>query len=112
MKADNEGGNIQEPIANIDRLIHEPSRLTIMAHLYVVESADFLFLVRQTGMTWGNISVHISKLETAGYLEVKKEFLNKKPHTVVSLTKKGRAAFEAYRKGMKEVLGVKKYNSQ
>jgi len=104
MKAENEAGKILEPISNIDRLIHEPSRLTIMAHLYVVESADFLFLIRQTGMTWGNLSVHISKLEAAGYLEVKKEFLGKKPHTVVSLTNKGRSAFKAYRKGMKEVL--------
>ena len=68
----------REPLINVDRLIHEPSRLTIMAHLYVVESADFLFLVRQTGMTWGNLSAHISKLEAAGYLEVKKEFLGKK----------------------------------
>jgi len=112
MKADSEGGNIQEPISNIDRLIHEPSRLTVMAHLYVVENADFLFLVRQTGMTWGNLSVHISKLEAAGYLEVKKEFLGKKPHTVVSLTKKGRKAFEAYRQGMKEVLDGTKGNTQ
>ena len=104
MKIDNEGGKTHEQIANIDRLIHEPSRLNIMAHLYVVESADFVFLIRQTGMTWGNLSVHISKLEAAGYLQVKKEFLGKKPHTVVSLTKQGRKAFEAYRKGMKDVL--------
>ena len=107
MKADNEGDKIQEPISNIDRLIHEPSRLTVMAHLYVVENADFLFLVRQTGMTWGNLSVHISKLEAAGYLEVKKEFLGKKPHTVVSLTKKGRAAFESYRKDLEKILEIK-----
>ena len=106
MKAYDGGGKIQEPIANIDRLIHEPSRLTIMAHLYVVENADFLFLVRQTGMTWGNLSVHISKLETAGYLEIKKEFLGKKPHTVLSLTKKGRMAFEAYRKDLQKILEI------
>jgi len=104
MRTDSEGSKSQESIASIDRLIHEPSRLTIMAHLYVVDDADFLFLVRQTGMTWGNLSVHISKLEAAGYLQVKKEFLGKKPHTVVSLTKQGRKAFEAYRKGMKDVL--------
>ena len=89
---------------DVDRLIHEPSRLTIMAHLYVVESADFLFLIRQTGMTWGNLSVHISKLEAAGYIKVKKEFLGKKPHTVISLTKQGKAAFEAYRERMREVF--------
>ena len=104
MKDNREGGKIQEPIDNIDRLIHEPSRLNIMAHMYVVESADFLFLIRQTGMTWGNLSVHISKLEAAGYLEMKKEFLGKKPHTVVSLTKQGRVAFEQYRENMKRTL--------
>ena len=104
MKTDSEGNRAQQSIASIDRLIHEPSRLSIMAHLYVVENADFLFLVQQTGMTWGNLSVHISKLESARYLEVKKEFLGKKPHTVISLTKQGRQSFEKYRKGMKEVL--------
>jgi len=88
----------------IDRLIHEPSRLNIMAHLYVVDSADFLFLVKQTGMTWGNLSVHISKLAAAGYLEVKKEFLGRKPHTVVSLTPDGRAAFDNYRRNMQQTL--------
>ena len=112
MKTDSEGNKSEETIASIDRLIHEPSRLTIMAHLYVVENADFLFLVKQTGMTWGNLSVHISKLEAAGYLKVKKEFLGKKPHTVVSLSKQGRKAFEAYRKGMKEVLEGAKKNTQ
>ena len=112
MATNRDSGKTQEPIANIDRLIHEPSRLTIMAHLYVVESADFLFLIRQTGMTWGNLSVHISKLEAAGYLEVKKEFLGKKPHTVVSLTKQGRAAFEAYRKSMMDVLDRMESNSE
>lgn len=104
MKTNDGGDKNQELLTSINRLIHEPSRLTIMAHLNVVEDADFLFLVRQTGLTWGNLSVHISKLETAGYLQVKKEFLGKKPHTVVNLTKQGRRAFEEYRKGMKEVL--------
>jgi len=104
MTANKDRGETQEPIANINRLIHEPSRLAIMAHLYVLKSADFLFLIRQTGMTWGNLSVHISKLETAGYLDVKKEFLGKKPHTVVSLTNSGRVAFDGYRESIKQVL--------
>ena len=104
MATNKDSGKTQEPIVNIDRLIHEPSRLTIMAHLYVVENADFLFLIRQTGMTWGNLSVHISKLEAAGYLKVAKEFLGKKPHTVVSLTNSGRGAFDEYRKHMKQAL--------
>jgi len=104
MVHDKDSGKIQEPIANIDRLIHEPSRLTIMAHLYVVENADFLFLIQQTGMTWGNLSVHLSKLEAAGYVVIQKEFLGKKPHTTVRLTEEGRAAFNEYRNNMKQAL--------
>jgi len=74
-----------------------------MARLYVIESVDFLFLMRQTGLTFGNLSSHLSKLEAAGY-EVKKEFVGKKPHTMLRLTEKGRAAFGKYRKDMKHVL--------
>lgn len=92
--------------AKIDRLIHEPARFNIMAHLYVVESADFLFLMRQTGLTKGNLSSHMSKLETAGYLEVEKEFVGKKPHTMLRLTTEGRKAFQDYRQSMKEMLDV------
>lgn len=94
----------QLPIADIDRLIHEPSRFLIIAHLYVVENADFLFLIRQTGMTWGNLSAHLSKLEAAGYVAIEKEFLDKKPHTTVRLTEEGRNSFENYRKHMRSVL--------
>ncbi len=93
-----------QPIADIDRIIHEPARLMIMAYLYVVESADFLFLMRQTGLTRGNLSSHMSKLEAAGYVAVKKEFVNKIPRTLLWLTKKGREAFDVYRQGMKQVL--------
>lgn len=90
--------------SKIDKTIHEPARLMIMAHLFVVESADFLFLQRQTGLTWGNLSSHLSKLENAGYVAIEKEFLDKKPHTVLRLTDKGRAAFQEYRRSMKQVF--------
>ncbi len=100
-KIDNEE---QRPIASVDRLIHEPSRFMIMAHLYVVESADFLFLIRQTGLTWGNLSSHLSKLEAAGYMAIEKEFLGKKPHTMLRITDEGRVAFQKYRQNMKQVL--------
>ncbi len=89
---------------DIDKIIHEPARLMIMAHLSVVESADFLFLQRQTGLTWGNLSSHLSKLEAAGYVNVEKEFVDKKPHTMLHLTKKGRKAFQEYRQTMKQVF--------
>jgi len=91
-------------LTDIDRLIHEPARLMILALLYVVESGDFAFLMRQTGLTWGNLSSHMSKLEDAGYLEVEKKFKGKKPHTMLRLTDEGRAAFRAYRRRMKQVL--------
>jgi len=93
-----------QPIAEIDRLIHEPARLMIMAYLYVVESADFLFLMRQTGLTHGNLSSHMSKLEAAGYIEVVKEFVDRKPHTMLQLTDKGRVAFQKYRQSMMQVF--------
>ncbi len=104
MKTDKAGSEDQRPIANVDRLVHEPSRFMIMAHLSVVESADFLFLMQQTGLTWGNLSSHLSKLEAAGYVAVEKEFLGKKPHTMLSITDEGRAAFREYRQSMKQVL--------
>ena len=91
-------------IPKIDKTIHEPARLMIMAYLFVVESADFLFLQRQTELTWGNLSSHLSKLENAGYVAIEKEFLDKKPHTTLHLTDKGRTAFQEYRESMKEVF--------
>jgi DNA-binding MarR family transcriptional regulator len=104
MTTDRAGPEDPVPLINIDRLVHEPARFTIMAHLYVVESADFIFLMHQTGLTWGNLSSHLSKLEAAGYVAIEKEFLGKKPHTMLRLTKEGRAAFEQYRQSMKQVL--------
>ena len=98
------GSEDLQPIANIDRIIHEPARLMILALLYVVESGDFTFLMRQTGLTWGNLSSHMSKLEDAGYIEVEKTFKGKKPNTMLRLTDEGRAAFQEYVQSMKQVL--------
>ncbi len=100
------------PLANLDRLIHEPARLMLMAYLYVVEAADFLFLVRQTGLTLGNLSSHMSKLEAAGYIEVEKKFVGKKPHTMLRLTPEGRTAFETYRSSMEQVFGELPYEAK
>jgi DNA-binding MarR family transcriptional regulator len=88
----------------IDKLIHEPARLNIMAHLYVVESADFLFIMRQTGLSFGNLSSHMSRLEAAGYVKVVKEFIGRKPHTMLELTGKGRKAFEKYKSRMEDIF--------
>jgi DNA-binding MarR family transcriptional regulator len=91
----------ESPRLEIDRIIHEPARLILVAHLYVVESADVVFLMQSTGLTWGNLSSHLSKLEEASYIETVKDFVDRKPHTMVKLTKTGRSAFDAYRRQMK-----------
>ncbi|MCC6605657.1 MAG: transcriptional regulator [Anaerolineae bacterium] len=80
-----------------DRLIHEPARLIIMALLYGVENADFTFLLRETGLTRGNLSFHLSKLEEGEYVAIEKTFKGKRPHTLCSLTDNGRTAFNTYR---------------
>ena len=92
------------PIEEIDKVIHEPARMKIMVNLYFVDSMDAIFLLRQTGLTWGNLATHTRKLEAAGYIKVKKEFIKRKPHTMFKLTKKGRNAFEEYRKNMKKII--------
>lgn len=74
------------------------------AYLYAIESADFLFLMRQTGLTWGNLSSHLSKLKAAGYVVIEKEFLGKKPHTMLRLTDEGQVDFREYHQSMKQVL--------
>jgi DNA-binding MarR family transcriptional regulator len=77
----------------------------MLAHLYVVEGADFLFLMKQTGLTFGNLSSHMTRLEAAGYIKVDKEFRDKKPNTRLSLTDAGRRAFEDYKDNMKQIFG-------
>ena len=91
-------------LADLDKLVHEPARLAVMALLYVVDSASFTFVMNQTGLTWGNLSTHLSKLEAAGYLAVEKSFVGKRPNTDLSLTPVGRAAFSEYVTKMKQVL--------
>lgn len=100
------------PILEIERLIHEPARLVIMALLYTVESADFLFLLQETGLTKGNLSSHLAKLEQAGYVTVRKTFKGKFPYTLYQQTDTGRAAFQAYQNGLRRILEATDDNSQ
>jgi DNA-binding transcriptional ArsR family regulator len=85
-----------------DRLIHEPARLIIMALLYGVEKADFTFLLRETGLTRGNLSFHLTKLEEAGYVAIEKTYKGKRPYTLCSLSENGRTAFNAYRQQLQD----------
>jgi DNA-binding transcriptional ArsR family regulator len=74
----------------LDRLIHEPGRLAILTVLSSVADADFVFLQRATGLTKGNLSSHLSKLEAAGLVTVEKRFVRRKPNTKLALTDEGR----------------------
>lgn len=92
--------------SEIDPLIHAPARLRLVTQLYVVEAADATFLVNETGLTWGNLATHLRKLEDHGYLTIDKEFRNRKPRTVVSLTPRGRTAFRRYRAAIQDALAA------
>ncbi|MBT3241160.1 MAG: transcriptional regulator [Chloroflexi bacterium] len=75
-----------------------------MTYLYVVNRADYVFLMHLTGLTWGNIASHIGKLEEANYVEIEKKFVGKKPHSLVKLTPIGKSAYKQYKKQMQETL--------
>ncbi len=92
-------------LIDIDRTIHEPARLIIMAILSAVEEADFLYLLTATGLTKGNLSSHLSRLEDAGYITIEKSFAGKMPRTTARQTEDGNRALEDYRRQMGVVIG-------
>lgn len=83
-------------IINLDRLIHEPARLAIMAVLSACKSADFTYLLNTTGLTKGNLSAQLRKLEEGEYVSITKGFKGKYPNTTCALTPEGRRAFNSY----------------
>ena len=91
-------------IAGLDRVIHEPGRLMLVALLFAVEKSDFLYLQHETGMNKGTLSSHLSRLEEAGYVKVEKTYRGKVPQTLLRLTPAGRKAFEQYRRQLKGAL--------
>jgi DNA-binding MarR family transcriptional regulator len=91
-------------LADLDRVVHEPARLAIMAVLYTVEAADFIYLLHSTGLTKGNLSSHLMRLEEAGYVQINKGFRGKVPQTTCALTEQGRAAFQGYHKRLREAV--------
>lgn len=93
-----------DALLSIDPIIHSPARLSVLTYLYVVDRSDFVFLKNMTGLTWGNLSTHLAKLEDAEYVVIEKEFRGKKPHTMVRLSDGGRVAFQAYRDKMQRIL--------
>ena len=93
-------------MTNLDRVIHEPARLLLVALLAGVKEADFLWLQRQSELTKGNLSSHLIKLEEAGYVDVEKTFRGKIPLTILRLTPAGRGAFDRYKKTLNGMLRI------
>lgn len=88
------------------RLVHEPARLAIMASLHVMAMTDFIQLMNETGLSRGNLSSHLSKLEEAGYITVEKTFAGKTPRTLLSLTDAGCEALREYRRTMEPLIAA------
>lgn len=104
MSPNDPGNEDLQLIADIDRIIHSPARLMILALLAVIDSADFTFLMTQTGLTRGNLSSHLSKLAEVEYIVIQKEFVENIPRTLVRLTEDGRIAIQSYRESMRQVV--------
>ena len=94
-------------MAEIDNIIHQPVRLQIMASLAALEAGeqlDFVFLRKMLKLTDGNLGAHLARLETAGYIKVKKTFIARKPRTFIKITGKGRDAFDEYTDVLEEII--------
>ena len=89
---------------DFDKIVHEPARLMLLSILSVLDQADFVSLHHLTGLTRGNLSTHMSRLEEAGYVQVEKTFVDRRPVTGLSITPEGRAALVAYRDKMRRFL--------
>ena len=90
----------------LDRLIHEPARLAILTVLSSVRAADFVFLQRATGLTQGNLSSHLTKLEDAGLIRIEKSFVGKRPNTSAALTPVGRTRTAAHWEQLERLKGL------
>jgi DNA-binding MarR family transcriptional regulator len=95
--------SLAKQAVELDRIIHEPARLALMALLYSADEADFLFLLRESGLTKGNMQSHLARLEESDYVAIEKSFVSKIQHTVCRLTPLGRLAFKRYRKELKRL---------
>ncbi|MGY6518093.1 MAG: winged helix-turn-helix domain-containing protein [Lysobacteraceae bacterium] len=93
-------------VLELDRLVHEPARLALLTVLSQVEAADFSFLELASGLTKGNLSSHLGKLEAAGLVTVDKGYRGRRPHTRLALTADGRQALSDYRRQLASFIGA------
>ncbi len=96
-------GEVFEDLSGLDRLVHEPARLALLTALSVCRRADFMYLLRLTGLTRGNLSTHLAKLEAGGLVRIEKRFVGRRPNTLVSLTAKGREAIDRHWRRLEEL---------
>lgn len=91
----------------MNELIHQPTRLHIMATLHALRTGaklEFIELRKLLNVTDGNLGMHLATLEKAGYVEIEKVFVAKKPRTRISLTRAGRRAFDAHVQYLRDIL--------
>ena len=93
-------------MSKLNSILHQELRLAIISYLNNIEKADFKKLIEITAASKGNLSVQISKLQDAGYINVKKSFVGNYPHTECKITKKGQFAFNAYLIDLKQLLNI------
>ena len=93
-------------LAKLDRLVHEPARLAILAVLAVVEEAEFTFVRQRAGLTGGNLASHLGKLEEAGLVRSRKTIDGRRPCTYLALTADGRRALARWRKQIAPLLDL------
>ena len=91
-------------IIDLDRMVHEPARLAILTVLSAAEQVEFLFLLKITGLTKGNLSIQAQKLEAAGYVKTMKAFRGRLPVTSFKITAAGRRALLAYHEQLRSLL--------
>lgn len=90
----------------LDPLVHEPARLRVLVVLAMVDSADFMFLLRQAGLSRGNLSVQLSRLEDAGLVAGTKRVVEGRVRTSYVLSPDGRQALRTYRAAMRQLLAA------
>lgn len=93
-----------EKLPQLDPIIHSRIRLAVISLLTSVRQADFNYLKNTIGTTDGNLSTHLTKLDEAGYISVKKSFKEKKPHSLYAITEKGKTSFSLYLKALEEII--------
>lgn len=98
------GANDYRRLAEVDPLVHAPARLMILAILATAESVDFIYLLRETELSKGNLATHLAKLEEAGYITVEKTYRGKTPMTIYRLASQGKQAFQDYRRQLQYIV--------